>query len=127
MELFLSEHAALISLSILALMFVGFFLELLPAAALALIGAAGFLLLGYLDQDGIAAAFSNSAPITIGAMFILAASLRRTGVLDALAATVLKVADTSTMGALLLLGATVSIASAFVNNTAVVYAAVGAW
>ena len=120
MELFLSEHAALISLSILALMFVGFFLELLPAAALALIGAASFLLLGYLNQDGIASAFSNSAPITIGAMFILAASLRRTGVLDALAATVLKVADTSTMGALLLLGATVSIASAFVNNTAVV-------
>ena len=120
MELFLTEHAALISLSILALMFVGFFLELLPAAALALIGAASFLLLGYLNQDGIASAFSNSAPITIGAMFILAASLRRTGVLDALAATVLKVADTSTMGALLLLGATVSIASAFVNNTAVV-------
>ncbi|KCZ51708.1 SLC13 family permease [Hyphomonas pacifica] len=120
MEPFLSEHAALISLSILAFMFVGFFLELLPAAALAIIGAAGFLLLGYLDQDGITSAFSNSAPITIGAMFILAASLRRTGVLDALAATVLKVADTSTMGALLLLGATVSIASAFVNNTAVV-------
>ena len=95
MQAFLTDHAALISLSILGLMFVGFFLERLPA-------------------------FSNSAPITIGAMFILAASLRRTGVLDAMAASVLQVADKSAVGALLLLGTIVSVASAFVNNTAVV-------
>ncbi|KCZ53904.1 SLC13 family permease [Hyphomonas chukchiensis] len=120
MQAFLTDHSALISLSILLLMFVGFFLERLPAAAMAMVGAAAFLVLGYLDEAGALSAFSNSAPITIGAMFILAASLRRTGVLDAMAASVLQVADKSAVGALLLLGTIVSVASAFVNNTAVV-------
>jgi di/tricarboxylate transporter len=120
MQAFLTDHAALISLSILGLMFVGFFLERLPAAAMAMVGAGVFLMLGFLDEKGALSAFSNSAPITIGAMFILAASLRRTGVLDAMAASVLQVADKSAVGALLLLGTIVSVASAFVNNTAVV-------
>tara|TARA_R110000803_G_scaffold35102_1_gene76173 strand:+ start:785 stop:2560 length:1776 start_codon:yes stop_codon:yes gene_type:complete len=120
MSAFLSEYAAVISFGILAAMFVGFFLERLPSAAIALIGASAFLLLGYLDEPTVLSAFSNSAPITIGAMFILAASLKRTGVLDALASSILRVADRSAIGALVLLGATVSLASAFVNNTAVV-------
>tara|TARA_R110000787_G_scaffold31783_3_gene84157 strand:- start:458 stop:2233 length:1776 start_codon:yes stop_codon:yes gene_type:complete len=120
MQAFVSDHAAVISLFILAIMFVGFFMERLPPAAIAMIGAGAFLLLGYLDEPDALSAFSNSAPITIGAMFILAAALKRTGVLDALAASVLQVADRSAVGALVLLGATVSVASAFVNNTAVV-------
>ncbi|MEH6411259.1 MAG: SLC13 family permease [Hyphomonas sp.] len=120
MQAFLSDHSAVISLCILAAMFAGFFMERLPPAAIAMIGAAAFILIGFLDEPGALSAFSNSAPITIGAMFILAASLKRTGVLDALAASVLQVADRSTFGALLLLGATVSVGSAFVNNTAVV-------
>ncbi|WP_373002747.1 SLC13 family permease [Hyphomonas sp.] len=120
MQAYLSDHAAVISLCILAAMFVGFFMERLPPAAIAMIGAAAFILLGFLDEPAALSAFSNSAPITIGAMFILAAALKRTGVLDALAGSVLQVADRSTFGALLLLGATVSIGSAFVNNTAVV-------
>ncbi|MEH6696997.1 MAG: SLC13 family permease [Hyphomonas sp.] len=120
MQPFLTEHSAVISLCVLVLMFVGFLMERLPAAAMAIIGAAVFLLLGYLDQEGALSAFSNSAPITIGAMFILAASLRRTGVLDAMAASVLQVADKSAVGAMILLGGIVSVASAFVNNTAVV-------
>jgi len=120
MQPFLTQHSAVISLCVLVLMFVGFLMERLPAAAMAIIGAAVFLLLGYLDQEGALSAFSNSAPITIGAMFILAASLRRTGVLDAMAASVLQVADKSAVGAMILLGGIVSVASAFVNNTAVV-------
>ena len=120
MSAFLSEFAAVISFGILAAMFVGFFMERLPSAAIALIGASAFLVLGYLDEPTVLSAFSNSAPITIGAMFILAASLKRTGVLDALASSILQVADRSAIGALVLLGATVSLASAFVNNTAVV-------
>lgn len=120
MAAFLSEFSAEISFGILAAMFVGFFMERLPSATIALIGACAFLLLGYLDEPTALSAFSNSAPITIGAMFILAASLKRTGVLDALASSILQVADRSAIGALVLLGATVSIASAFVNNTAVV-------
>lgn len=120
MQALISDHAAVISLCILAAMFVSFFMERLAPAAIAMIGAAAFILLGFLDEPLALSAFSNSAPITIGAMFILAAALKRTGVLDALAASILQVAERSTFGALLLLGATVSLASAFVNNTAVV-------
>ena len=109
MQAYLSDHAAVISLCILAAMFVGFFMERLPPAAIAMIGAAAFILLGFLDEPAALSAFSNSAPITIGAMFILAAALKRTGVLDALASSVLQVAERSTFGALLLLGAAVCI------------------
>ena len=101
-------------------MLASFMLERLPPAATAIAGAAAFLALGYVTEDGALGAFANSAPITIGAMFILAAALQRTGVLEYLAARILAVADTSRIGSILLVTLVTILASAFVNNTAVV-------
>ncbi len=101
-------------------MLASFMLERLPPAATAIAGAAAFLALDYVTEDGALGAFANSAPITIGAMFILAAALQRTGVLEYLAARILAVADTSRIGSILLVTLVAILASAFVNNTAVV-------
>ena len=95
-------------------------LERLPPAATAIAGAAAFLALGFVTEEGALSSFANSAPITIGAMFILAAALQRTGVLEYLAARILAVAETSRAGAIILVALVTIFASAFVNNTAVV-------
>lgn len=101
-------------------MLASFLLERLPPAATAIAGAAAFLALGFVTEESALGAFANSAPITIGAMFILAAALQRTGVLEYLAARILAVADTSRIGSILLVTLVTILASAFVNNTAVV-------
>ncbi|MEQ9315590.1 MAG: SLC13 family permease, partial [Henriciella sp.] len=101
---FIEQYAAWIALLILALMFVSFILERIHPSATAIAGAAAFLALGYLDDEQALVAFSNSAPIAIGAMFILAAALQRTGVLEYLAGLILRLADTTKIGALALVG-----------------------
>ena len=76
----IAEHQAIIGLIILAGMFVGFVMERFPATVVAILGACLFLFLGILDGDGLFSVFSNQAPITIAAMFILSGALIRTGV-----------------------------------------------
>lgn len=83
--------------------------------------ALGLLILtGVLGGSEVLALFSNSAPVTIGAMFVLSAALERTGTIDLLAKTFTKAAGRSEIKALLLLAATVIPLSACVNNTPVV-------
>ena len=64
--------------------------------------------------------FSNSAPITIGCMFVLSAALERTGAIDALARVFLRLAGTSELRALVVLAVFTLPLSAFMNNTPVV-------
>lgn len=66
------------------------------------------------------AAFSNSAPITIGAMFIISGALVRTGVLDAMAHLVIGRAQSRPILAIAIFLAATVAASAFMNNTPVV-------
>ncbi|MCE7027992.1 SLC13 family permease [Jiella avicenniae] len=117
---FLAQHSALIGLAIISLVFVAFALERYPPEVVACAGAIAFLLCGYLETEEIASVFSNPAPITIAAMFILSGTLIRTGVLDAAAGWLLtRVADRPAT-ALLVTAAGVIFASAFINNTPVV-------
>src|SRR3546814_15429565 len=74
---FIEAHQAVLSLVILAAMFVGFLMERLPATVIAILGACACLALGILDADGLYSVFSNSAPIVIGAMFVLSRSEER--------------------------------------------------
>ena len=60
-----------VALGILAVLFVGFVSEILPASAIAVCGAVSFLMLGYVSFDELLSVFSNSAPITIAAMFVI--------------------------------------------------------
>ncbi|HIK65575.1 MAG TPA: SLC13 family permease, partial [Henriciella marina] len=118
--MFLADYSEWIAIAIILVMLVSFLLERLPPAATAIAGAAAFLALGYVEEEPALGAFANSAPITIGAMFILAAALQRTGVLEHLASRILALADTSGLGAILLVAFVTIAASGFVNNTAVV-------
>ena len=66
-----------------------FIWEKYPPEVTALAGAAAFLVLGFVPAGDALAVFSNPAPITIGAMFILSGALVRTGVLDTLSTAVI--------------------------------------
>ncbi|WP_422075287.1 SLC13 family permease [Tranquillimonas rosea] len=111
---------SLIALVLLALLFVAFALEKYPPDVTAA-GAAGlFIVLGLVPTDEVMAVFSNSAPITIAAMFVVSGALVRTGVLDALANLVIGRAQSRPVLAVgIFLLATIA-ASAFMNNTPVV-------
>ncbi len=117
---FFAEAKLGVALAILGAVFFGFLLERLPPSAVAVGGAVAFLLAGYITTDDVLAVFSNPAPITIAAMFILSGALVRTGVIDA-AANVL-VAQARSRGwvavVALLIGACVL--SGLMNNTPLV-------
>lgn len=117
---FIQDHQATIALVILALIFVGFVAERWTPETVATAGAALFLATGILPTDVALQALSNSAPVTIAAMFILSGALVRTGVLGAASRLVLRQSRKAPGVALaLVLVGTVG-ASAFMDNTPVV-------
>ncbi|TFF18052.1 SLC13 family permease [Jiella endophytica] len=117
---FLSDHSALVGLGIITLVFIAFVLERYPPEVVACGGAIAFLLCGYLDPKELGSVFSNPAPITIAAMFVLSGTLIRTGVLDAAATWLVSRATQRPAVALTATAAGVIFASAFINNTPVV-------
>ncbi len=115
-----SDLTALLSLAIVIGMFVLFLRETFPVEVVALTGAALMLLLGIVQQDMALSVFSNHAPWTIAALFIIVGSLVRTGALEAIsqaAARNVKAHPVLTLAALTL---TALGLSAFVNNTPIV-------
>ncbi|MGE9270859.1 MAG: SLC13 family permease [Verrucomicrobiales bacterium] len=85
------------------------------------LGSAGLLLLmGILERDDLLAAFSNPAPVTIGALFIISAALERTGQIATLGRIFNSVAKGSERRALAALLIGCGVCSAFVNNTPLV-------
>lgn len=117
---FLEQHQAIIAIVILAATFAAFLLERFPPSVVATVGAATFLLLGLINTKDLTGVFSNSAPITIAAMFILSGALVRTGTLEAAASWITsRAAERPKMVVLLFFIGTIA-ASAFMNNTPVV-------
>lgn len=119
-RLFIETWQAPIGLAILGLMFIGFIMERFPAAVVAILGACAFLFLGIIDSKQLFSVFSNSAPITIGAMFILSGALLRTGTIDAIAGAIINRAARHPRLAVAEMFVGVYVASAFMNNTPVV-------
>lgn len=105
---------------ILALSFLFFFKEWLSADLVAMGALSLCILFGMLSPDDVSNIFKNSAPITIGAMFILSAALTQTGVIDRLARLYQKLARKSELRALVVLFLIVVPLSAVMNNTPVV-------
>ena len=120
MAQFIAQHQAGIALAILAATFIAFLLERYPPAVVATAGAAAFLVLGLINTKDVMGVFSNSAPITIAAMFVLSGALVRTGTLDAAAAWVTSRAELRPKTVVILFIAGTIAASAFMNNTPVV-------
>ncbi len=116
----IAEYQAYIGLAILVLLFTGFIMERFPAAVVAILGACAFLFLGIIDSDAMFGVFSNTAPITIGAMFILSGALLRTGTIDAVAGFIIRRAKKNPKLAVAEMFLGGFVASAFMNNTPVV-------
>lgn len=110
----------LITFAVLAGVFLIFTKEWLPNDLVALGGMSVLLLCGILDEGDLGTVFSNSAPMTIGAMFILGEALTRTGAIDWIAHHFEKLAGNSMTRAILILALIVVPLSAFMNNTPVV-------
>lgn len=104
----------------LILLLLAFATEIRPPEVVAL-GAVGFLLLlGIISTDDLLGAMGNSAPLTIVAMFIISASLVRTGTLEAFAGQVTGLAKRAPAAAAAMLLIVVAAMSAFTNNTPLV-------
>jgi len=106
--------------ALLLAMLASFAWERLPAELTALAGLAVVLATGLLDTERALSVFSNAAPITVGAMFVISAALERGGAIQLLAGALQSAPGLRAGPALLLLIVTVAAISAFINNTPVV-------
>lgn len=111
---------AVLTLTVVLIMFVLFLRESYPTEVVALTGVSLLLASGVLPYDDALEVLSNPAPWTIAAMFIVMGALVRTGSLDALTAMAERNAKTRPALALGALMAFVVLASAIVSNTPVV-------
>ncbi|WP_304055438.1 SLC13 family permease [Nitrosomonas communis] len=84
------------------------------------VAVACLLALGLLDSKQVLSVFSNSAPITIAALFIVSASLEKTGCVAKLAYWIGEVAGQSERKLLAVIMLTALVISPFINNTPVV-------
>jgi len=116
----IEAHRAELGLLILAGMFVAFIRERYPATVVAVLGVCVFLATGLLDGNALVQSFSNPAPITIGAMFILSAALMRTGTIDLIGNWIVARARRHPVRATIELLIGLFLAAAFMNNTPVV-------
>jgi di/tricarboxylate transporter len=112
--------AAIITLAIVAGMFVLFLREIYPTEVVAMAGVALMLVLGVLPYEAGLNVLSNPAPWTIAAMFIIMGALVRTGALNAFTRQAEKQAGTNPKLSIALLRGFVVLASAVVSNTPVV-------
>lgn len=111
---------AILSLVVVAAMFVLFLREALPTEVVAILGVAVLLISGALPYEAAVSVLSNPAPWTIAAMFIVMGALVRTGSLDRLTKFADRSAKTQPKLAVAGVLAFVVVASAFMNNTPVV-------
>lgn len=105
---------------LLVFLFISFIREWLPVEITALAGTAVLMLTGILTTGDVLSSFANSGPLTVVCMFILSASLERTGLIGDLSKLFNKVAKGREFAALLVITLGAFAVSPFVNNTPVV-------
>ena len=71
---------------------------------------------GLVDAEGAFAGFSNSAVITVWAMFILSEGLTRTGIADIIGRQVMRLAGRREIAMIVVIMITGAVLSAFMNN-----------
>ena len=117
---FSQTGSAILTLTVVAVMFILFLRETFPTEGVAITGAALMLGLGLLPYEDALQVLSNPAPWTIAAMFIIMGALVRTGALEAFTGQADRVAQTNPALAIVLLMTFVVLSSAIVSNTPVV-------
>ena len=109
-----------ISLMLLTLMLLGFFIEPIPTEVTALTTAFLMIIFGVLPSQEFLSILSNPAPWTIMAMFVLSGALVRTGLLNKVGEFISNNTKTRPNMVIVLLAIITIAASAFMNNTPVV-------
>ncbi|NCT62056.1 MAG: SLC13 family permease [Microcystis aeruginosa G13-01] len=110
----------ILTLTVLVVALVAFVAEWLPVDLTALSVAIVLILLGLVTPEEGIAGFSNSATVTVMAMFVLSAGITRTGVIQVIRDRLLVWGGKNPHQQVFVLGALVGPISAFINNTAVV-------
>ncbi|MCY7344861.1 MAG: sodium:proton antiporter [Pyrinomonadaceae bacterium] len=106
--------------AVLALAVYLFVTEKLPVDLVALLVMALLLVSGIISPAEGLSGFSNTATITVGAMFVLSAGLFKTGAVNFLGAFVNQIFKKSFLTAMLVVMCLVGVLSAFINNTPVI-------
>ena len=109
-----------LTLGVVVAALVCFIAEWLPVDITAFCVAVILIVLGLVTPEEGIAGFSNSATITVMAMFILSAGIARTGVIQVFRDLLLKWGGKSITRQILVMGLLVGPISGFINNTAVV-------
>jgi di/tricarboxylate transporter len=113
-------QSALLTMLVVAGMFIMFVREAYPTEVVAMIGVSILLISGVLPYENAVAVLANPAPWTIAAMFIIVGALVRTGALNAMTQVVerqAKISPARAIGGSLIF---VAFASAIMNNTPLV-------
>jgi di/tricarboxylate transporter len=108
---------ALLVLAVMAGALVLFITEALAVNLVGLMVIVALILGGVLNPEEALGGFSNSAVVTIAAMFILSAGLIRAGTLDRLTRLMFLISKGSGKRLILIVMVTVAVSSAFLNNT----------
>ena len=109
-----------IIIGLLALGFILFVTEIFSIDVTAMILLSILFIFGYLTPEQAISGFSNPAVLTIAFLFILSHALQKTGVLEYLVIRINKIADRSRLLGRAVYLFTIGLASALVNNTAIV-------
>jgi di/tricarboxylate transporter len=109
-----------LTLAIVVLALILFVAEWVPSDIVAIIITLLLTILGLITPEESISGFSNSATITVMAMFILSAGISRTGAIQIVSELLLKLGGKRPFQQIFILGLIVGPTTAFINNTAVV-------
>jgi di/tricarboxylate transporter len=109
-----------LTLGVLIVALIAFVAEWLPVDLTALSVAVVLMLVGLVTPDEGVSGFSNSATITVMAMFILSSGITRTGVIQTVRDWLVNWGGKNPSRQIFVLGIIIGPISAFINNTAVV-------
>jgi Na+/H+ antiporter NhaD/arsenite permease-like protein len=109
-----------LTLGVLVLALVFFAAEWLPMDLTALGLTVLLMMLGLISPDDGIAGFSNSATITVMAMFIVSEGISRTGALQFLSEWLFKLGGRNPSRQILALGAIIAPIHCFINNASIV-------
>ncbi len=116
---------AWITAAVVVGMLVSLGLNLLPPAATVLSATVFLLVTGVIDESQAFSGFSNSAPLTVAALYILAYAADKTGLLGPLVNRMLGKEGKVTRTSRARLNAPTAVISAFINNTPLVAMLIG--
>lgn len=117
---FLAGYEPYVALALVLLTFAGFLFEKFPPEVTASVGAAAFVVLGLVQPNEALGVFSNPAPLTIAALFVLTGALVRTGVLEWVAGAILDYSGDRPIIAIVVLMLGGMAIAGFINNTPLV-------